>query len=266
VLERAVESPLIIRPPAAMRPEVFAGIPAQGVVETVDIYPTLAELCGLTPPASAVGSSLVPLLRNPFAPGKNHAYSRYGSMTSIRTPDWRLIDTSGDKDLYDLSTFRYEVEDVSASNPSVVSSLGADLTTQGTRPGTSYATWSGGNPLLTDPNGDGDGDGCSNALEYGAGSDALDSSSRPTAALSFEDLTAWGLGNREPVYSFNVATAADDIALTPSTSIDLEAWSFDPLRFLDATDLGGNRFKLRFHLTTPPEASRFFRLGDAANP
>jgi arylsulfatase A-like enzyme len=150
VLERALEAPLIIRPPANYRPEVFAGVPAEGGVETVDIYPTLAELCGLTPPASTVGSSLVPMLRNPFAPGKNHAYSRYGSMTSIRTPDWRLINTSGDYDLFNLSSFRYELADVSASNPSVVSSLSADLTTQGTRPGTTYAAWAGGNPLLTD--------------------------------------------------------------------------------------------------------------------
>jgi arylsulfatase A-like enzyme len=70
LLERALEAPLIIRPPADLRPAAFAGIPAKGVVETIDIYPTIAELCGLTPPASAAGSSLVPMLRNPFAPGK----------------------------------------------------------------------------------------------------------------------------------------------------------------------------------------------------
>ena len=267
VLERALEAPLIIRPPANYRPEVFAGVPAEGVVETVDIYPTIAELCGLTPPASAVGSSLVPMLRNPFAPGKNHAFSRFGTMTTIRTPGWRLIDINGgDKDLYDLSTFRYEVTDVSASNPSVVSSLGANLNTQGTRPGTTYAAWAGGNPLLADPNGDGDGDGVSNRIEYGAGTNALDSSSRPTGSLAFEDLTGMGLGNHEPVFSFAVATNRNDLTLLPFTSTDLSNWSFEPMEFLDAAGQGSFSTQLRFRLTDATDPTRFFRLGASGTP
>ena len=260
VLERSLESPLIIRPPASLRPEVFAGVHAEGVVETIDIYPTIAELCDLTPPASAGGSSLVPMLRNPFAPGKNHAYARYGNLTTIRTSDWRLINTSGDYDLYDLSSFRYELADVSAANPAVVSELSADLNVQGTRPGISYADWAAGNPQLTDPTGDPDHDGSPNALECGGGTDALDPSSRPAAALSTEDLTGIGFSNNEIVYSFTVATDLDDFALQPSTSSDLLNWSFAPLEFLDATDLGSQTFQLRFRLTTN-DPSRFFRFG-----
>ena len=265
VLERSLEAPLIIRPPVSLRPEVFAGIPAEGVVETIDIYPTIAELCGLTPPPSAAGSSLVPMLRNPFAPGKNHAYSRFGSLTTIRTPDWRLINTSGDYDLYDLSSFRYEREDVSAGNPSVVSALSSNLNTQGTRPGTTYAAWAGSNPLLADPSGDGDGDGSANALEYGAGTDALDASSRPAGTLASEDLTSIGLSDSELLFSFTVATHPDDLALLPSTSTDLETWSFDPLEFLDAMELGGSRIQLRFRLTDTGDPTRFFRFGTPGN-
>jgi arylsulfatase A-like enzyme len=266
VLERALESPLIIRPPASLRPGIFAGIPAQGVVETIDIYPTLAELCGLTPPSTAAGSSLVPMLRNPFAPGKNHAFSRYNSMTTIRSPSWRLINTNGDNDLYNLSTFRYEVADVSASNPSVVSAMGANLNTQGTRPGVSYSAWAAGNPLLNDPNGDGDDDGSSNAIEYGAGTDALDPHDRPESLLSFEDLTGIGAGSHDPVFRFTVATDRDDLSLLPSSSTNLEDWSFDSLEFLDADDLGDSRFELRFRLTGPPDPARVFRLGDGGSP
>jgi arylsulfatase A-like enzyme len=265
VLERSLEAPLIIRPPASVCPGVFAGVHAGGVVETVDIYPTIAELCGLTPPAGPVGASLVPMLRNPFAPGKNHAYSRWGSLTTIRTPDWRLINTSGDYDLYDLSSFRYELADVSAGNPSVVSELSGKLNVQGSRPGTTYAAWAGGNPLLADPAGDADSDGSSNALEYGAGTDALDPASRPTATISTEDLTGIGLGDNEIVYSFTVATDPDDLALHPATSTDLLAWSFAPLEFLDATDLGNNHFHLRFRLTTAAEPKRFFRFGTSGD-
>jgi arylsulfatase A-like enzyme len=260
VLERALESPLIIRPPASLRPEVFAGVPAEGVVETIDIYPTLAELCGLTPPSSAVGSSLVPMLRNPFAPGKNHAFSIYNSMTTIRTPGWRLIDTNGDKDLYNLSTFRYEVADVSASNPSVVSALSANLSVQGTRPGTSYTTWAGGNPLLADPDGDGDGDGLTNRIEYAAGTDGLDPSDRPLPVFSFEDLTSLGFSDREAVLRFPIATDADDSTLLPATSTDLQAWAFDPLEFLDAPESGANGRELRFRVRDLAAAKRFFRL------
>jgi arylsulfatase A-like enzyme len=261
LLERALESPLIIRPPAKLRPQAFAGIPAEGVVETIDIYPTIADLCGLTPPASAVGSSLVPMLRNPFAPGKTHAYSRWGALATVRTPDWRLINTSGDYDLYDLSTFRYERADVSASNPSVVSALSASLNTQGTRPGITYAAWAGGNTLLADPNADGDNDGAANRLEYSTGTNGLDPADRPQPVLSFEDLTSLGFSNHEPVYRFPLAADADDFTLLPSTSTDLNTWSFDPLKFLDATDPVGHDIELRFRVTHPTAPQRFFRLG-----
>ncbi len=266
LLERALEAPLIIRPPASLRPEVFAGVPAEGVVETIDIYPTIADLCGLTPPASAVGSSLVPMLRNPFAPGKNHAYSRFSSLTTIRTPAWRLINTSGDYDLYDLSSFRYELQDVSAANPAMVSSLSAALNTQGTRPGTRYADWAGGNPLLADPDGDGDRDGIMNRIEYGAGSNPLDPSEGPDLSVAFEDLTGAGFGAHEPVFRFTAAVDRDDSTLVPATSTDLSTWFFEPLEFLDATSRGDDLMELRFRVALPGDPSRFFRLDESGGP
>jgi len=265
LLERALESPLIIRPPAILRPEVFAGVPAAGVVETIDIYPTIADLCGLTPPASAVGSSLVPMLRNPFAPGKNHAYSRYGALTSVRSSEWRLINASGDFDLYDLSSLRYEIADVSASHPQVVSALSANLSVQGTRPGITYAQWAGGNPLLADPDGDGDGDGIANRLEYAAGTDGLDPTDRPIADLSYEDLTGLGYTGRELVLRFPVSTDADDSTLLPSTSTDLLDWAYDPLEFLDAAESGDDAVALRFRVRDLAAAERFFRLETAGD-
>ncbi len=262
VLERSLESPLIIRPPASLRAEVFAGVMAEGVVETIDIYPTIAEICGLTAPASAAGSSLVPMLRNPFSSGKNHAYSRWGALTSIRTLDWRLINTNGDHDLYDLSSFRYELSDVSASNPAVVNSLSTDLGVQGTRTATSYAIWAAGNPLLSDPDGDADKDGFSNRFEYGTGSDPLDQAAKPSVELTTENLTGLGFTDNEIVYSFTLKPDADTPVLSPSTSTDLLAWSFLPLEFLDATELNDSTFRFRFRSTNLTDPKRFFRLNN----
>lgn len=50
-----------------------AGGVSERFVSLLDIYPTLAELCGLTPPAYLDGRSLVPLLKNPKAPWESTA-------------------------------------------------------------------------------------------------------------------------------------------------------------------------------------------------
>lgn len=260
VLERSLESPLIIRPPVHLRPAAYAGLHAEGVVETLDIYPTIAELCGLSAPASADGESLVPMLLNPFALGKNHAYSRWRSLTTVRTSDWRLIRSGSNLDLYDLSSFRYELQNVAASHPAVVAELNDSLTVQGTRPGLSYAQWAADNPLLADPFGDADQNGVPNAIEYAAGTDPLDAQLLPVAELLTQDLSAIGLSDSEIILRFRIATDADDFSLLPSTSTDLQTWSIDPLEFLDATDLGGNSLQLRFRLTDPGDPTRFFRL------
>jgi arylsulfatase A-like enzyme len=50
-----------------------AGGVSERFVSLMDIYPTLAELCGLTPPAYIDGRSLVPLLKDPKAPWESTA-------------------------------------------------------------------------------------------------------------------------------------------------------------------------------------------------
>ncbi len=266
VLERSLECPLIIRPPANLRSETFASVPAEGIVSSVDIYPTIAEMCGVTPPAAPVGVSLVPMIRNPFAPGKEYAYSRFGSLTALRTLDWRLIKTGSDLDLYDLSSFRYEVNDVSTSNSSVVNDLNSKIGTQASRLGNStYSTWRNGNPLLADPSGDADKDGFSNEIEYGAGTDALSATSQPNQSISIEDLSSLGFGTQEAVYSYTASTSPDDLTLHPSTSLDLLNWEFAPLEFLDAEDLGNGTTRIRFRLPNDSQPRHFFRYGTSSN-
>jgi uncharacterized sulfatase len=68
-------------------------------VQTIDIFPTLASLCGLTPPADLAGHDLTPLMRDPNALWLHPAISVSGSAEllhrAIRVSRWRYIEWSG---------------------------------------------------------------------------------------------------------------------------------------------------------------------------
>ena len=78
------------------------------IAELVDLYPTIAELAGLTPPANLQGQSLLPILKNPTTKewSKDLAFSisRSGG-ESIRTSKWRFTHWgfgAKGEELYDL--------------------------------------------------------------------------------------------------------------------------------------------------------------------
>ncbi|HTT56431.1 MAG TPA: sulfatase-like hydrolase/transferase, partial [Opitutaceae bacterium] len=78
------------------------GRPCYRIVESLDLYPTLAELCGLPAPAELEGRSLVPLLHDPQAPWDRPAYSVWSEDgatlhgVAVRTPDWRYAEFGPD--------------------------------------------------------------------------------------------------------------------------------------------------------------------------
>ena len=88
--------PLLVRAPGVTRP----GERVRGFVETVDVYPTLAELAGVGPPPAHQGLSFVPLLREPGRPWKTAAFSQFprtppdGDVMgrSVRTDRWRYTE------------------------------------------------------------------------------------------------------------------------------------------------------------------------------
>ena len=65
--------PLIVAAPGLPSP----GSHTKGLVEFVDVYPTLADLAGLTPPKELEGLSFAPVLRDPNRAWKSAAFSQY---------------------------------------------------------------------------------------------------------------------------------------------------------------------------------------------
>jgi uncharacterized sulfatase len=70
--EDSARVPLIIRDPDSKA----NGQSTQRVAELVDLYPTVADLCGLTPDKRAQGKSLRALLEDPNRPWANVAYTQ----------------------------------------------------------------------------------------------------------------------------------------------------------------------------------------------
>jgi arylsulfatase A-like enzyme len=68
--EHALRTPLIVRMPGMKSP----GMPTEALVETIDLYPTLTELCGLPKTSGLSGRSLVGILQDPSVSGKAQVF------------------------------------------------------------------------------------------------------------------------------------------------------------------------------------------------
>lgn len=116
--EPATRVPMIIVDP---RGKVM-GQASPRTVELVDLYPTLAELCGLAAPEGLEGQSLVPLLQNPEAEWTHPAITMTSKGQSIRTERWRYTEWSGadgGAEFYDLTTDPDETKNL-ANDPAYV--------------------------------------------------------------------------------------------------------------------------------------------------
>ncbi len=107
--EEASRVPLVIAAAAVKEP----GTATPRVVELVDIYPTLVDLCGLPPVPGLDGVSLRPLLEDPTARFKEAAFTmtkvgatRHGAIgLSTRTERYRYtVWPQGREELYDHET------------------------------------------------------------------------------------------------------------------------------------------------------------------
>jgi len=89
--EIATRSPMIIRVPGI----TTGGKKLNHLTESIDIYPTLAELCGLDYPNNLNGETVVDILKNPEINGQEFARSFYyrnrALGKTIRTKRYRIV-------------------------------------------------------------------------------------------------------------------------------------------------------------------------------
>jgi N-sulfoglucosamine sulfohydrolase len=129
--ELALRSPLIIRTPTLGRP----GQPTPAIVETVDLFPTLTDLCSLPAPPGLDGRSLTPQLADPAAPSQKPALGFWANQQTLRTDRWRLIlhrssdPTRPAAELFDHATDPDEGHNLAAAKPEIVQQLAHQLTT-----------------------------------------------------------------------------------------------------------------------------------------
>jgi len=178
LFEESARVPMLIVAPGVTEPSSVAATP----VSQVDLYPTLAELCGIEAPKNLQGQSLVPILADATAKGRGWALSqvtrgggparatigtdlasdgrRYFGYT-LRTDRWRYTQwDEGNRghELYDHNTDPRELKNL-ADNPEyadTVKDLAAKLRqaaestfpASGKTPELKPALWA---PNLTDP-------------------------------------------------------------------------------------------------------------------
>lgn len=131
--EQANRIPILIHAPGVTKPNSSTRQPA----ESVDIFPTLAELAGLpkpTGPQPIDGVSLVPVLKDPCKRVRDHAYHAYPKSKlgrAIRTERYRLVewrsvdnpDQPGEYELYDYETDPLETRNLAEDLPEVMKEL-----------------------------------------------------------------------------------------------------------------------------------------------
>ena len=133
--EQAARIPLIVSAPGVAKAGAHA---ANALVESVDLYPTLAELAGLPAPQvpqGIEGRSFVPTLRDPKLGTKDyilHVYPRSERIgRAVRTSRYRLVEwkvpgsspESADLELYDYEKDPLETKNLADAHPEVVSRM-----------------------------------------------------------------------------------------------------------------------------------------------
>jgi iduronate 2-sulfatase len=133
--EQANRIPIFMVAPGVTKPNSST----RQLAESVDIFPTLAELAGLPAPGGpqpVSGKSLVPVLQNSKIRVRDHAFHCYprrgGTLgRAIRTDRYRMVEwkrpgaseTSAEYELYDYQADPGERRNLAAKQPAVMNTL-----------------------------------------------------------------------------------------------------------------------------------------------
>lgn len=91
------------------------------LTELVDVYPTLAELCGLEFPKEQLdGKSLVSVLKNPNSEGKNHVFIKKGNGFTLKTDDFSYTEFIKAEDNSTITSMLYDHRIDKSENVNVV--------------------------------------------------------------------------------------------------------------------------------------------------
>ena len=130
VFDFATRSTLIIKPSSEYRvPSTdFKNTNIKSIVGTVDLYPTIMNLCQVDMPYAGDGVSLVPLMENPeLETWENAKFSYFRRGVSLRTERYRMTKYSRKQEptieLFDHTTDPYESRNIAAENPKIIDSL-----------------------------------------------------------------------------------------------------------------------------------------------
>jgi iduronate 2-sulfatase len=122
ISEYALRSPLIIKVPGGSQAS------CDKIVSSVDVYPTLMDLCNIKPDYKTDGKSLSSLLKDPNDKSwVNVAYSYFRKGITLRTDNYRFTRYFRKEEpvdeLYDHRSDPYENVNIVGSNPAIIKRL-----------------------------------------------------------------------------------------------------------------------------------------------
>lgn len=92
-------------------PEIKGGKQTDALIEYIDIYPTLCDLCDLPLPDHLEGESFVPVLKDPMSGGKKRLICRWRSGFSIKTDQYIYTEwNKSESNIYARMLFNHRVD------------------------------------------------------------------------------------------------------------------------------------------------------------
>lgn len=123
LFENALKSTLIVKSPQIVRQKQKI----ERIVESVDIYPSLLELCDISLKNTVDGQSFVPLLKSEAIQKGMLAYGYFKTGITLRTPEYRLTKYYRKEqpivELYDHTGNLKEKKNIAEERPDIVNRL-----------------------------------------------------------------------------------------------------------------------------------------------